>query len=158
MAPRFRILISSASKKSEPRYVCVWVKPKLHTHRTLAEVSFSAPHLLHKGLLVSPMKWRCLLSVLYSVRRPINNPSLCPTGKNLVFVLAVRPEMHGAICATVVFKSPHRPNIYLTLLIHTISQQMHSSDSLLVSYSSYMFWRVYVIIREPSFMCPAELH
>jgi hypothetical protein len=41
--------------------------------------------------------------------------------------------------------------------IYTISQQMHCSDSLLISYSSYMFRCMYVIIREPSCMCPAEL-
>jgi hypothetical protein len=39
-----------------------------------------------------------------------------------------------------------------------ISQQMHYYDSLLITfYSSYMFRRMYVIIREPSFECPAEL-
>jgi hypothetical protein len=41
----------------------------------------------------------------------------------------------------------------------TVSQQMHYSDSLLITFcSSYMFRRMYVIIREPSFECPAELH
>jgi hypothetical protein len=35
---------------------------------------------------------------------------------------------------------------------------MHCSDILLVTYSSYMFRRMYVMIREPSVMCPAELH
>jgi hypothetical protein len=35
---------------------------------------------------------------------------------------------------------------------------MHCSDSILTSYSSYLFRRVYVIIREPSVVCPAELH
>jgi hypothetical protein len=44
------------------------------------------------------------------------------------------------------------------IYIHTINQQMHCSDSLLISYSSYMFRRMYVITRELSFMCPAELH
>jgi hypothetical protein len=40
-----------------------------------------------------------------------------------------------------------------------ISQQMHYSDGVLItSCSSYMFRRMYVIIREPSVMCPAELH
>jgi hypothetical protein len=40
-----------------------------------------------------------------------------------------------------------------------ISQQMHYSDSLLIIfYSSYIFRRMYVIIREPSFVCPAGLH
>jgi hypothetical protein len=35
---------------------------------------------------------------------------------------------------------------------------MHCSDSLLVSYSFYMFRRMYVIIRESTFLCPAELY
>jgi hypothetical protein len=35
-------------------------------------------------------------------------------------------------------------------IYHVISQQMHCSDNLLVYYSSYMFRRMYVIIREPS--------
>jgi hypothetical protein len=36
---------------------------------------------------------------------------------------------------------------------------MHYSDSLLITFcSSYTFRRVYVTIREPSFVCPAELH
>jgi hypothetical protein len=30
---------------------------------------------------------------------------------------------------------------------------MHCSDSLLIPYSSYTFRRVYVMIREPSFVC-----
>jgi hypothetical protein len=42
--------------------------------------------------------------------------------------------------------------------VRMISQQIHCSDSLLISYSSYMFRRMYVIIREPTLMCPAELH
>jgi hypothetical protein len=32
---------------------------------------------------------------------------------------------------------------------------MHRSDNLLISYSCYMFRRMYDIIREPSFMCLA---
>jgi hypothetical protein len=32
--------------------------------------------------------------------------------------------------------------------VYTISQQMHCSDSLLISYSFYLFRRMYVIIRE----------
>jgi hypothetical protein len=36
---------------------------------------------------------------------------------------------------------------------------MYCSDSLLItSYSCYMFRRMYIIIRQPSFVCPAELH
>jgi hypothetical protein len=43
--------------------------------------------------------------------------------------------------------------------VYTISQQLHNSDSLLITFSSpYMFRHMYVIIREPSVVCPAELH
>jgi hypothetical protein len=43
--------------------------------------------------------------------------------------------------------------------VYTTSQQMHCSYSLLTAfYSCYMFRRMYVIIREPSVECPAELH
>jgi hypothetical protein len=46
----------------------------------------------------------------------------------------------------------------LSLCRPTTSQQMHYSDSSLISYSSYMFRRMYVIIRAPYVVCPAELH
>ena len=36
-----------------------------------AEVSSSAPHLLHSGLSDTPIRWRCLLTVSCPVRRPV---------------------------------------------------------------------------------------
>jgi hypothetical protein len=45
------------------------VSPRLHTHTQ--PVSSSALHLLHKGLSVSPIMWRCLLRDLCPIRRPI---------------------------------------------------------------------------------------
>jgi hypothetical protein len=48
----------------------------------------------------------------------------------------------------------------LCVYMYIRNQKLHCSDSLLICYSSfYMFrrTRMYVIIREPSFMCPAEL-
>jgi hypothetical protein len=70
MAPRLKLLMSSGSyKKKEPKYE--WVEPKLHSHRIWAEDSSSVPRLIHKGLLVSPIKWICLLRVLCPVRRPV---------------------------------------------------------------------------------------
>jgi hypothetical protein len=45
------------------------------------------------------------------------------------------------------------------LSVCTITQKMHSSDSLLVKfYICYMFRRMYVIIREFCFVCPAEFY
>ena len=40
-----------------------------YSHKMWTEVSSSVPHLQNKGLLVSPMKRRYLLRVLYPVRR-----------------------------------------------------------------------------------------
>ena len=93
MAHRLWLLISSGSKKKEPRYV--WVKPWLGTHTNMwAEVSSSAPNLLHKGLLVSPIKWRCHLRELSLVRRPMTTQNCVVLKyKNLVFVVRLGPEI-----------------------------------------------------------------
>jgi hypothetical protein len=53
MAPRFRLLTSSGSKEEEARCVCLSEAKASHSQRVWAEVSSSAPHLLHKRLLVS---------------------------------------------------------------------------------------------------------
>ena len=71
MAPKLRFLISPGSRKKEPRYVCLREARASHSHRTWAEVSSPASHHLHRGLLVSPSRWRCLLRVLCPVRRPV---------------------------------------------------------------------------------------
>jgi len=55
----------------EPRYTCLSEALASHSHRMWAEVSFSAPHLLHNGLSDSPIWWSCLLRVLCPVRRPV---------------------------------------------------------------------------------------
>jgi hypothetical protein len=73
MALRLKLLMSSGSEKKEPRYACVSEAKASHSPRMWGEVSSSAPHLIHKGLLVSPIKWRCLLRVLWPVRRPLTN-------------------------------------------------------------------------------------
>jgi hypothetical protein len=69
MAPR--LLMSSGSRKKEPRYAYLSQAKASHSQRMWAEVSSSAPHLLHNGLSDSPTRWRCLLRVLCPVRRPV---------------------------------------------------------------------------------------
>jgi hypothetical protein len=69
MAPRLILLMSSGSKE-EPRYTRLSEAKASHSQRMCAEVSSSAPHLLHSGLSSSPRKWRCLLRVLCPVRGP----------------------------------------------------------------------------------------
>ena len=70
MAPKLMFLISSGSRKKEPRYACLSAGKASHSQRMRAEVSSLTPHLLHNGLSSSPSRWRCLLKVLCRVRRP----------------------------------------------------------------------------------------
>jgi hypothetical protein len=51
-----------------------------------AQVSSSTPHFLHKELLGSPIKWRCLLRVLRPVRGPVTTlDCVLLKNKSLVF-------------------------------------------------------------------------
>jgi hypothetical protein len=49
-------LISSGSKKKQPRNTCPSETEASHSQRIWAEVSSSAPHPLHNGLSDSPIK------------------------------------------------------------------------------------------------------
>jgi len=71
MAHRLKLLMSSGSKKKEPRYTRLSEAKASQSQWMWGKVSSAAPHLLHKELLVSPIKWRCLLRVLCPVRRPV---------------------------------------------------------------------------------------
>jgi len=56
MVPRLIFLMSSGSKKEEPRYACLSEVKASHSHRMCAEVSNLVPHLLHNGLSASPIR------------------------------------------------------------------------------------------------------
>jgi len=71
MAPLLSFLISSESKKKEPRCICLSEAKALHSHKMWTEVSSSVPHFLQVGLLLGPIIYRCLLKVLCPVSRPI---------------------------------------------------------------------------------------
>jgi hypothetical protein len=71
MAPRCTFLIFCGSRKMKPRYACLSEAKTSHWQRMWAEVSSSAPHLLHNGLSVGPIKCIYLLMVLWPVRRPV---------------------------------------------------------------------------------------
>jgi hypothetical protein len=107
MAPRLILLISSGSKKKEPRYTCLSEAEASHSQRMWAEVSFSAPH-LHSGLSDSPIRWRCLLRVLCPVRRPVTALD-CVLLKNRNLALAPRqgPEINSQACLWVLPRPHH---------------------------------------------------
>jgi hypothetical protein len=93
MAPRLLLLMSSGSKK-ELRYTCLSEAKASHSHRMWAEVSSSAPHLLHNGLSDSPIRWRCLLRVLCPVRRPVTALyCVLLKDRSLALVPGLGPEM-----------------------------------------------------------------
>jgi len=99
MVHRLKLLISSDSKKNEPRYACLSEAKTSHSQRMWAEVSSSAPHLLHNGLSDSPIRWRCLLRVLCPVRRPVTALD-CVLLKDRNLALATRqgPEISSRAC------------------------------------------------------------
>ena len=103
MAPRLVLLMSSGSKKKEPRYTCRSEDKDSHSQKVWAEISSSAPHLLHKGLLVSPIKWRCFLRVLCDpVRWPITTlDCILLKDKSLVFVVELGPVASFPACLSI---------------------------------------------------------
>jgi hypothetical protein len=116
VTPRLRLLITSGLKKREPRYKCLSEAKVPHSHRMLAEVSPYAQHLLHKRILVSPSKWRCLRTVLCLERRPITTPDcVLLKNKNLVFVDRLGPEISFRACLWVLLRLHHITNCLLSI-------------------------------------------
>jgi hypothetical protein len=117
MAPRLILLISSGSKKEEPRYTCLSEAKASHSQGMWAEVSSSDPHLLHSGLSDSPTRWRCLLRVLRvcPVRRPLTALD-CHLLKDTNLALAPRqgPEISSRACLWVSPRPRHHTQCWLT--------------------------------------------
>ena len=70
MAPTSSTLISSGSKKKEPRYWCLSEAKTSHSHKMCTEVSSSMSHFLQSGSLLSHITCKCLLRVLCPASRP----------------------------------------------------------------------------------------
>jgi len=105
------------------------------SQKTWAEVSFSASHLLHEGVLVNPIKNEYLLMVLCPIKRPvITLDCVLLKDKSLVFTVELRPEISFRACLWVLTRpnfrsslrprSPHRAPTDSTL---------HLSSTLLLS-------------------------
>jgi hypothetical protein len=99
MTPSLILLISSGSKKKESIYTCMSEAKASHLERIWAEVSSSAPHLLHSGLSDSPLRWRCLLRVLCPVRRPVTAlDRVLLEDRNLALAPRQGPEINSWAC------------------------------------------------------------
>jgi hypothetical protein len=111
MAPKLILLMSSGSKKKEPRYACLSEAKVSNSQGMWAEVSSSAPHLLHNGLSDSPVRWWCLHKVL----RPISRPE---TALDCVLLkdrnVALAPRQGPRACLWVLPRPRHHAHCWLT--------------------------------------------
>ena len=108
LAPRLRLLTSSESKKKETKYACLIEAGALHSHKTWGEVCYSAPNLLHKGLLVSFIKWWCILRVLCPVRRQVTTLyCVLLKDRSLVFAVWLGPKISFWTCLWVLIRPYH---------------------------------------------------
>ena len=93
------LLMSSGSKKKEPRYVCRSEARASHSQRMWAEVSSFIPHALHNGLSISLSRGRCLLRVLCPVRRPVTTLDwVLLKDRNLALKPGLGPEINSRAC------------------------------------------------------------
>jgi len=102
MAPTPSILMSSGSKKKEPRYLCLSEAKASHSPKIGTEVSSTVPHFLQVGLLLSPITCRCLLKVLCPVSRPITTlDCVLLKDNNQAPVARLGPEINSQACLCV---------------------------------------------------------
>ena len=137
MAPKPKLLISSGSKKKEPRYICLSEAKASHSQRMWAEVSSLTPHFLHKELSISPSRWRCLLRVLW----PISRPASCYTDWA---ILAHRSKIMW-ILYNDSFNIQFRCSLFLSKLSH---HHHHQILSLLVQQRASM--KSFQALRSPA--------
>ena len=102
MAPVLCFLISSGSKKKEPRYIYLREDKASHSHKMWTEVSFSVPHFLQLGLLFSPIICRYFLKVVCPVRMLITTlDCVLLNHNNLALVARSGPEITSRACLCV---------------------------------------------------------
>jgi hypothetical protein len=107
--------MSAGSKKKEPRYACLSEAKTSRSQKLWAEVSSSAPHLLHNGLSDSPIRWRCLVRVLCPVRRPVTAlDCVLLKDRNLALTPRQGPEINCRACLWVSPRTRHHIQCWLT--------------------------------------------
>ena len=124
MAPLLSFVISSRSKKKEPRYVCLSEAKALHSYKMWNEVSSSVRHFLQVGSLVGPITYKFLLKMLCPVSRPITTLD-CVLVKDSKPALVARsgPEINSRACLCVLQGPLHITKCWLSIQ-HFIFLQM----------------------------------
>jgi hypothetical protein len=115
MAPKLLLLTSSGSqKKRRSPDTYVWVRPRPHIHKEYEPRFPLTPHFLHSGLSSNPNKYRCLLRVLYPVRRPVTTLDwVLLKDKNLILVPGQSPEINSRPCLWVLPRSRQLAHCWL---------------------------------------------
>ena len=86
------------------------------THRMWIEVSSSVPHFLQVGLLLSPITYKCLLTVLCPVRRPITTLNcVLLKDNNRTLVARLRPEINFRACLRVLQGPRHNAKCWFSI-------------------------------------------
>ena len=107
MASTLSFLISSGSKKKEPRCECLSEAKPSHSHKRWTEVSSSVLHFLQVGLLLSPIIYKCLLKMLCPVSRPITTlDCVLLKDNNRALVARLGPQTSSRACLCVLH-GPH---------------------------------------------------
>jgi hypothetical protein len=110
-------LISSGSKKKEPRYA--WLSEEAnasHSHRMWTEVSSSIPHFLQMGSLHNPMMCKCILKVLCPVSRPITTLDyVLLKDNNRAPIAGSGPEINSRACLCVLQRPRHNARCCLSI-------------------------------------------
>ena len=118
MTPMLSFLISSGSKKKEPRYVCLSEVKSSHSHKMWTEVSSSVPYFLQVGLLLSLITYKCILTVLCPVRRLIKTLDYVPLqDNNQALVARSGPEINSRASLCVLQGPRHNKKCWLSILL-----------------------------------------
>jgi len=115
MAPVLSFLISSGSKKKEPRCVCLSEAKASHSHKMWTEVSSSVPHFIQVGLFLSPIIHKCLLKVLCPVSRPITTYCVLLMDNNQALVARSGPEINSRACLCVLQGPRHHTRHWFSI-------------------------------------------
>jgi hypothetical protein len=108
MAPISSSLMSSGSKKKEPRYAYLSEAKASHSHKMWTEVSSLVSHFLQAGLLLNPIVYRRLLKVLCPVSRPLTTlDCVLLKDSNRASVARFGPDINSRACLCVLQGQRH---------------------------------------------------
>jgi hypothetical protein len=116
MAPILSFMISSGSKKKEPRCARLSEAKASHSHKMWTEVTSSVPHYLQVGLLLSPATYTCLLKMLFPVRRPITTlHCVLLKDNNRALVASLGPEISSRACLCILQGPRYNTKCWLSI-------------------------------------------